>query len=494
MAHTVFLIVLLILLLFLGYLIIQNIIFRIRHRPVPVEDGIPADPDQIATHLSQAIQCKTVPLDDTGTPDPEAFKQLHAFLKKTYPLVHKNIRLEVVNGFSLLYIWEGTNPKLEPIQLMAHQDVVSADPTEWTHPPFEGKIVDGFVWGRGSLDIKNQLIGILEAAEELLRQGYKPERTIHFAFGHDEETGGVNGAAFVGKWLQEKKIHLSAIVDEGGGIVSGMIPEVKPPVALIGVGEKGYLTIKFHVRTEAGHSSAPPRETSINILARGIARVWNQPIPSRIGAAKTLFTTIGPYFPLWEQVAWHNLWLFGPFLKKRMDRDDTTRAYIRTTSVVTIFHAGTEDNTIPEEATAYANFRLLPNHTIAEVMSHIKKYIGDDRITFTPVEGKANEAVGPSPTKGSVYKGLQTAIHKIYGNYPDAPFVMLGGTDCGHYVEVCENIYRFTPVIMDPSFEGLEHGVDERIPVVEMVKAVKFYGKLMQVWGTETMGGKNPVP
>ncbi len=201
MAHTIFLIVLLILLLFLGYLVIQNIIFRIRHRPVPVEDGIPADPDQIATHLSQAIQCKTVPLDDTGTPDPEAFKQLHAFLKKTYPLVHKNIRLEVVNGFSLLYIWEGTNPKLEPIQLMAHQDVVSADPTEWTHPPFEGKLVDGFVWGRGSLDIKNQLIGILEAAEELLRQGYKPERTIHFAFGHDEETGGVNGAAYVGSSL-----------------------------------------------------------------------------------------------------------------------------------------------------------------------------------------------------------------------------------------------------------------------------------------------------
>ncbi len=79
--------------------------------------------------------------------------------------------------------------------------------------------MDGIVWGRGTLDIKNQLIGIMEAAEELLKQGFRPERTIHFAFGHDEETGGVNGAAVLGKLLKERKIHLAAIVDEGGGII-----------------------------------------------------------------------------------------------------------------------------------------------------------------------------------------------------------------------------------------------------------------------------------
>lgn len=490
MGSIIFLIVLLIFLLFLGYLVVQNIIFHIRHRAVPVEEGIPVDSDKMAAHLSEAIQCKTVPLDETGTPDPAAFKQLHTFLEKTYPLIHKNLRKEVVNGYSLLYVWEGTNPKLDPVQLMAHQDVVSADPTEWTYPPFEGKVVDGIVWGRGALDIKNQLIGIMEAGEELLRQGFKPERTIHFAFGHDEETGGAHGAALVGKWLKEKGTHLAAIVDEGGGIVDGVIPEVNHPVALIGVGEKGYLTVKFQVRDAAGHSSAPPRETSITILAKGIARVWSKVIPSRIGHAKTLFLSIGPFIPLWEQIAWHNLWLFGPILRRKMDRDDTSRAYIRTTSVVTIFNAGTEDNTIPEEATAYANFRLLPNHTIAEVLAHIQKHIGDKRIQFEPVEGKANEVVGPSPTQGPAYDGLKMAIQRIYGNYPAAPYVMLGGTDCGHYVEVCENIYRFTPLIMDPSYAGLEHGVDERILVSEMVKTVKFYAKLMQFWGKEKMGEK----
>jgi carboxypeptidase PM20D1 len=164
---------------------------------------------------------------------------------------------------------------------------------------------------------------------------------------------------------------------------------------------------------------------------------------------------------------------------------------VRTTAALTVFHAGTEDNTLPEEAMAYVNFRMLPHYTIQDVLKHVRKVIKDDRVKFKPVEGKANEAVGPSPVKCPAYQGLSHAIHQIYGNVPEAPFVMLGGTDCGHYVEVCENIYRFTPLVMDPSFEGLEHGIDERIPLVEMPKTVKFYANLMQAWGTQSMLGSN---
>jgi carboxypeptidase PM20D1 len=489
MLRIILLIILAVLVVTSIVVIIRGIMYRLRHRAIPVEEGVAVDPQKLGENLAASIRCKTVPLDDSGTPEPEAFHQLHSFLEKVYPLVHANLKKEVVGGYSLLYVWEGTNPKLDPVQLMAHQDVVSANPTDWTYPPFEGKIVDGIVWGRGTLDIKNQLIGIMEAAEELLKQGFKPERTIHFAFGHDEETGGVNGAAALGKLLKERNIHLEAIADEGGGIVSGIIPFIKKPVALIGIGEKGYLTIKFQVRTEAGHSSAPPRETSISILVRGLANVLKHPFPAQIRTATTLYRNIGPACPFWLRLGWSNIWLFGPLLEKMMDKDDETRAYIRTTGVLTIFHAGTEDNTIPEEADAYVNFRLLPKQTIASILAHIQKYIGDKRIEYAPVEGKANEVVGPSPTKGPVYEGIDLAIRKIYGNYPAAPFVMMGGTDCGHYVDVCENIYRFTPLIMDPSYAGLEHGVDERIPISEMVKTVKFYAKLMQIWGTEKMAG-----
>jgi carboxypeptidase PM20D1 len=489
MLKTILLIVLAILVITSILVIIRGIMYRLRRRAIPVEEGVPVDPKTLGENLAASIRCKTVPLDDSGTPEPEAFRQLHAFLEKTYPLVHANLKKEVVGDYSLLYVWEGTNPKLDPVQLMAHQDVVSANPAEWTHPPFDGVIKDGIVWGRGTLDIKNQMIGIMEAAEDLLMQGFLPERTIYFAFGHDEETGGTNGAAVLGKLLKERNIHLEAIVDEGGGIIDGVIPFVKKPVALIGTGEKGYLTMKYYVRSKPGHSSAPPRETSISILAGGLTNLARHPLPSRIRAAKILYTSIGPATPFWLRVAWANVWLFGGLLKRMMNKEDETRAYIRTTGVLTIFNAGTEDNTIPEEATAYVNYRMLPGYKIEDIVNFAHKHLGDERVKFNPVEGKANEVVGPSPTTGPVYEGLSLAIRKIYGDYPSAPFVMLGGTDCGHYVDVCDNIYRFTPLIMDPSYAGLEHGIDERIPISEMVKTVKFYAKLMQIWGTEKMGG-----
>jgi carboxypeptidase PM20D1 len=473
----------------LVYVTIRTIIFQMSLGAVQKIEGLPVDEQQIAEHLAAAIRCQTVPLDETGTPDPQAFQQLHQMLESTYPLVHQKLKREVVNGYSLLYVWQGTRQDLPPVMLMAHQDVVSADPADWTHPPFEGKITDGFIWGRGTLDIKNQLIGIMEAAEHLLKQGFCPERTIHFAFGHDEETGGANGAAVLGKLLKDRGIHLAAIVDEGGGIMEGIIPFIKKPVALIGNGEKGYLTMKYYVRSKPGHSSAPPRETSISILVKGLSRLASHRVPSRIRSAKILYTSVGPATPFWLRVAWANVWLFGGLLKRMMDKEDETRAYIRTTGVLTIFNAGTEDNTIPEEATAYVNYRLLPGYKIEDIVNHSRKLIDDERVEFNPVEGKANEVVGPSPTTGPVYEGLGLAIRKIYGDYPAAPFVMLGGTDCGHYVEVCDNIYRFTPLIMDPSYAGLEHGVDERIPISEMVKTVKFYAKLMQIWGTEKMAG-----
>jgi carboxypeptidase PM20D1 len=491
MLLNIILIILAILALTSLLLVVRTFIYRRRNPPITPSEGIPVDPQTIAEHLAGAIRCKTVPLDESGTPDPEIFRQFHSFLEQTYPLVHKNIKREIVNGYSLLYIWEGTQPELEPVQLMAHQDVVSAEPSEWTHPPFDGTIVDGVIWGRGALDIKNQLIGILEAAEGLLKQGFRPQRTIHFAFGHDEETGGVNGAAYLGKLLKERGVHLSGIVDEGGGIFDGVVPNIKQAAALIGTGEKGYLTLEFTAKSATGHSSAPPRETSIGLLAHALARLEDRPLPPHIRSARPLYWALGPAVPFPLQVAWANVWLFGWLLKRMMDAGDETRAYIRTTAALTIFHAGTEDNTLPEEATAYVNFRMLPHYSIQDVLNHVGKVIKDDRVKFKPVEGKANEAVGPSPVKCPAYQGLSRSIRQIYGDVPEAPFVMLGGTDCGHYVEVCENIYRFTPLVMDPSFAGLEHGIDERIPVAEMAKTVMFYAHLMKVWGTQSMVGSN---
>jgi carboxypeptidase PM20D1 len=453
-------------------------------------EGLAVDEQQVAEHLAAAVRCKTVPLDESGTPDPQAFQQLHQMLGNTYPLVHQKLKRECVNDFSLLYTWTGTHPELEPVMVMAHQDVVSADPTEWTHPPFDGVITDGFVWGRGTLDIKNQLIGIMEAAEALLQQGYRPERTILLGMGHDEETGGVNGSKVVGQLLKDRGIHLAGIVDEGGGISAGLVPGVRGPVALIGVSEKGYLTVEFTVHSAPGHSSTPPTQTAIGILSRGLARLEAHPMPTHLRRLRPLYHGIGKAAPLYIQIAFANVWLFSPWLKRWLVPNPEMNASIRTTTALTVIKGGSEDNTIPAEAKAFVNFRLLPGDTIADVLWHIKKTIKDDRVKVKPVEGKFNEALPTSSTQSQVYQGLKHVIRQVFDDPPVAPFVMLGGTDCMHFVPVCDDIYRFTSLVMDESFRGLEHGIDERIPIGGMAKMVKFYAQLMQVWGAREMALK----
>jgi carboxypeptidase PM20D1 len=487
MLITVLYIILGILALTTVYVVVRTILFQRAQGSLEPIEGIPVDDQQVAEHLAASVRCQTVPVDDKGTPDPEAFRQLHQMLEETYPLVHQKLRREVVNGYSLLYIWQGTRGDLEPVMLMAHQDVVSADPTEWTHPPFEGKITDGFIWGRGTLDIKNQLIGIMEAAESLLRQGYRPERTILFGLGHDEETGGVNGCKVLGQLLKERGIRLAGIVDEGGGIMAGLAAGVRGQIALVGVSEKGYLTVEFKVQDAPGHSSTPPPQTSIGILARALTRLEAHPMRTHLRRLRPLYRGIGKAAPIYLQVAFANVWLFGLFLRRWLMAKPEMNASMRTTTALTIVNGGVEDNTIPAEATGTVNFRLLPGDSIADVLWHAKKVIKDERVKIKPVEGKFNEALPVSSRNVPAYKGLSTVIRQVFDNPPVAPFVMLGGTDCQHFVPVCDNIYRFTSLVMDESFMGLEHGIDERIPIEGMGRMVKFYGQIMQVWGTREM-------
>lgn len=487
MLITILYIILAILIITTAFVVVRTIVFERSHGIVESIEGIAVDEQQVAEHLAASVRCQTVPLDEQGTPDPEAFQQLRQMLEQTYPLVHQKLKREVVNGYSLLYSWQGSRPDLEPVMLMAHQDVVSADPTDWTHSPFEGVISDGFIWGRGTLDIKNQLIGIMEAAEKLLEQGYRPERTILFGLGHDEETGGVNGCKIMGQTLKERGIHLAGIVDEGGGIMAGLAAGVRGEVALIGVSEKGYLTVEFTVHAQPGHSSTPPPQTSIGILARALSRLEAHPMPTHLRRLSPLYHGIGRAAPLYIQIPFANIWLFGPLLKRWLVPKPEMNASMRTTTALTIINGGVEDNTIPAEVKAIVNFRLLPGDTIADVLWHVKKVIRDERVKFKPVEGKFNEALPVSPSNGAAYKSLELVIRQIFDNPPVAPFVMLGGTDCQHFVAVCDNIYRFTSLVMDESFRGLEHGIDERIPVEGMAKMVQFYAQLMQVWGTKEM-------
>jgi carboxypeptidase PM20D1 len=291
----------------------------------------------------------------------------------------------------------------------------------------------------------------------------------------------------MGQLLKERRVHLAGIVDEGGGIVAGMAAGVRGPVALIGASEKGYLTVEFTVQSQPGHSSTPPPQTAIGILARALARLEAHPMPVHLRRLRPLYHGIGKAAPLYLQVAFANVWLFGPLLKRWLVPNPEMNASIRTTTALTIIDGGVEDNTIPAEAKAIVNFRLLPGDTIAEVLWHVKKVIKDERVKFVPVEGKYNEALPVSPDNSQAYLSLKKVIRQVFDNPPVAPYVMLGGTDCQHFVPVCDQIYRFTSLVMDESFRGLEHGIDERIPVEGMARMVKFYAQLMQAWGAKEL-------
>ena len=289
----------------------------------------------------------------------------------------------------------------------------------------------------------------------------------------------------MGQMLRERGVRLAGIVDEGGGITEGLAAGVRGAIGVIGVSEKGYLTVAIAVRGQPGHSSTPPPQTAIGILARVLARLEAHPMPTHLRRLRPLYRG-SANGPIWLQVAFANIWSSARSCGV-VTAIPEMNASLRTTTAVTIIQGGVEDNTIPAEARATVNFRLIPGETIADALWHAKRVIGDERVHITPVEGKFNEALPISPNKGPAYDGLKTVVRQVFDNPPVAPFTMLGGTDCQHFVPVCDHIYRFTSVVIDESFRGLEHGIDERIPVAAMAKMVKFYAQLMQVWGKKEM-------
>src|SRR5437773_2152768 len=236
--------------------------------PVAVE---PLDTAALAQRLAGALRFKTISYQDSSQFDAREFDGFQRYLRTTFPKLHAALKLEKVNGYGLLYEWPGSDPSVPPIVLLAHQDVVPVEPgteTRWTEPPFEGRIAGGYVWGRGALDDKGSLVGLCEAVEHLLGAGAgaKPRRTVYLAFGYDEEVGGRRGAARIAELLASRNVHPEFVLDEGGALTNGLIAGVSAPVAVVGIAEKGYVTVGLTAQAEGGHSSMPPDETAVGIL------------------------------------------------------------------------------------------------------------------------------------------------------------------------------------------------------------------------------------
>lgn len=425
-------------------------------------------PNDIYQNLAKGLTYKTISYSEESVPDSTAFFGFHRFLEATFPLVHSKLTLEKINSYSLLYTWKGSDISKKPIILMSHQDVVPVDePTlsDWEAGPFEGKVTTKEIIGRGSMDDKSSLIGLLEAIEKLLEESFTPTQTIYLAFGHDEEVGGSNGAAAIAKHLKAKGVKASMTLDEGGFLADNMVPNVDKPLAMVNLAEKGFASFKLIVETTGGHSSQPPRENTIGMLAQAIVDLENNQFPYLlVKPVDYQLEYMGPEMPFLQKIAFANPWIFKKPILKALNS--------HTTTAPTIINGGVKNNVIPTVAEATINFRILPGETIESVKSHIENTISD-KIKVEP-EGFLTD---PSPVSGidsAAFKTLEQTIRDLFPNSIVIPGLVGGGTDARYFYEISDDVYRFYPLRINPENVTRFHGIDEKISKENYKEIVVF--------------------
>ena len=460
---------------------------KVEFEPLPDEQ---VDVDKYRKDLSDAIKIKTISNVDVDKVDWNEFKRLHALFEERFPLVYKNLKCEEISLASLLFTWEGKNPDLEPIALLGHQDVVPvAEGTEgdWTHPAFDGVDDGEFVWGRGALDMKNHLIAVLESVESLLAEGFEPERTVYLCFGHDEEivAAPTSGAGSIAAVLKERGVHLDSVIDEGGAILNLHVGNIlNKKLAGVGIAEKGYVDYRVSVSAKGGHSSQPPEHTALGALADVIKDIEGHQFKAKMPAfVYELFTKIGKNVSYPARIVTCNLWLLKPLITAVMKKIPPAASLIHTTTAVTMAEGSPAANVLPQKASVTVNFRMMPGVTIKNVEEHIRKCVRNKDIEVEYLKGK--EASKVSPTDSRSFKILEEICTRTDRDLLVAPYLVMGGTDAYHYEEVCDNIYRFAPFVMDTKLLLTTHGTDERIPIACMADALKFFKRYIRLMSQE---------
>lgn len=441
------------------------------------------DRELMAERFSRALQFKTISGDDGAVMDSSEFRAFLDFLQESFPLVHSSMEIQTFNEFTNLYYWEGSDASLDPILLMGHYDVVPIDSTDidgWNYPPFSGEIADGYIWGRGTLDNKNNVMGLLETAEYLLTEGFQPARSIYFTFGHDEEIGGHDGARSVARYFQDQDISLYFVLDEGGAVVEGA-DFLDRPVASVGIAEKGYLSLELIARSRGGHSSAPPGELAIIMLSDALVKLHENQFPSRIdGAVEHMFDSVANIMPFGLRILYGNRWLFDGLLRNGLSSDPSLAPMVRTTTAPTILRAGVKDNVLPNEARAVVNFRLLPGDTFEMVKEHVTEVIANDNISIREYGTVQVPASRVSPVRSSAYEAIQQAIMDHFQDVYVTPYLVSGATDSRYFTTITENVYRFSPIRLNIDDMSIIHGTNERINKESYLDSIHFYSHLIR--------------
>lgn len=434
----------------------------------------PKRTDEYVKKLSEMVQYETI--SKRGEVNTDKFLGFHKVLEKLFPTVHEKLEKTEIDG-NLLFKWKGKSSE-KPILIMSHQDVVEAT-GDWKYPPFSGEIAEGKVWGRGTSDTKCTVMAFLQAAEELLKEGYTPDCDVYIASSCTEEIGG-DGAPKIVDYLDKQGIKLFLVCDEGGGIIQDPIAGIKGNFAMVGVFEKGYGDVKFIARSTGGHASAPPKNTPIARLSKFVAQV-DKKNPFNVEfmpEVEAMFSKLAPYAGFGLRLIFGNLWLFKPLMKKLLPMISAQAgAMLSTTIAFTMSEGSNGYNVIPQEASICANMRYIPHQGTDESLEVItnlaKKYNIETEVVYKGY---------PSPCvdiNGEAFKMVETAINECFPGVGCSPYVVTGATDARFYSKICDSCVRFAPVVYGPEQMKGMHGLNENIECNTLQGAVDFYKKII---------------
>ena len=429
--------------------------------------------------LARSLTINTATNRNDRDEEEARLRQWQELLPALFPLVHQFLERHAPDAYRLVYRWPASpqaSPQSPPVLLMAHYDVVPADPKDWSCDPFGGEVRDGAVWGRGALDNKLSHIALLQAVEELLETGFQPNRPIYLAFGGDEEVGGRRGAQRIAAEFAEQGVRFATTLDEGAIVAQGMLPGLDGAVGLIGCGEKGHINVELTADSGGGHASNPPHPDSGLHLARTLHRVLRKRQPVRRCSTVTDFIRA-----LGRQFSGVSGWLLrsypmtAPLVHRVLSRLPETDAMLRTTQALTMLRGSDAPNVLPRVVQANLNMRLLPGARVEETLQSLQGRVGTSTNVALAEGLDNNEAPPESPASGPAYSLLRESILHVWPGIPVLPYLVTATTDSRHYAGVSDTVYRFLPFELTKSdLKGI-HGVDEHVSIANVDRAVDFY-------------------
>ncbi|OJF77565.1 MAG: peptidase M20 [Treponema sp. CETP13] len=470
--------ILAIIILWLVVILLRAVTFKPKTEKKVETIDVKINEEKVIQDMSDMIKCKTVSYRDDNLIDEDEFQKFRDLLQERFPLVHQKCTLEHLGKNGLLYYLKGESSK-KPSVCMAHYDVVPVNEEKWTKPAFEGLIEGGFIWGRGTLDTKGTLCGVMEALEFLLKQNYVPKNDLYLSFSGQEEIDGPTCAEIV-KYLQTKGVKPAIVLDEGGAVVEKALPGLEHECAMVGTAEKGSVNLDFIIEGAGGHASAPPTHTHIGELAAAVQAVENHPFkPHYTNPFLEMFDTLGRYSKFGYRLIFANLWCFKPILNAVCKKTGgELNALIRTTCAFTRASGSDAYNVLPPKSSVGMNMRVIQGDTIESTTKYLNKIIHNDKIKISLVNGM-NPSIC-SDTSCAEWQLLKDAIKETWSDVIVSPYLMMACSDSRHYCRITDHVFRFSAMKLTNEERKMIHGNDERVPIETMIKTVKFYVRFLR--------------